>query len=506
MFENSEGAGGDAANGAPDKAAELPPLPAGWIAEKDEDTGEVLFYINAETGDRQMERPEAPPPAAQPTQQTVVSAAPAQPAFGTQVLPTQWAQQGQVSGFQQGWPVSAMWTNGRWYDGGFIASQNPDTTYRIWWPGWGNFSEAVKGEDIKLAPFFKPPSAMQAGGGTGTAAVTAVAAGDAALQKLQGETDPEALFEQLKAMDPYADKGNYHDETDGWDLQGLKDDIRINIVNKGVSEVNIGTVAMAQAPGGMAQPAHPSPEALAKCAAELAVLDAKAWEAEDPCFAKWPEGHDQKYYPGIVKEMNEDGTFRVFWPKWGNDSMDVGAADMMRPAPIPDGDPAAGPTGDKDAVFAPGTDIFGRYDDNMFYPAQILTMNEDGTYKVFWKKFKKETDNVPAEKLVTEIPCPNCGQVNNAGSNFCMSCGFSFGTYIPPAGMGPPQGFPRPEFRDPTFDHRDPGMDRRGRHGRRGVTPLEPRQAHQPLSGTSAFGQQSATIVPPQGGGQVHLW
>merc|ERR1711964_852675 len=117
--------------------------------------------------------------------------------------------------------------------------------------------------------------------------------------------------------------------------------------------------------------------------------------------------------------------------------------------------------------------------------------------------------------MVLEMPCPNCGAVNQAGANFCLGCGYSF-SGRKSAAMG------GHDWRE-TMNNTGWGM-REGtsfgggggfrNRGQKGFQPLEPRGPQVDINtlGTSAYGHLSDrtqiynTGANAAASSSVHLW
>merc|ERR1712216_1026702 len=166
------------------------------------------------------------------------------------------------------------------------------------------------------------------------------------------------------------------------------------------------------------------PEEVTEKEKEINRLDQTPWLEGDCCFAQWTDG---SYYPGIVRGENDDGSFRIFWPRWQNESHMVASANMMRPAPVmPSETPPINPTGDPTAAYACGSEVFAEWIDRRYHAGTVIANNADGSYRILWKRWQTESDGLRADKITLQMGCPSCEAVCQSTSNFCLSCGFSF--------------------------------------------------------------------------------
>lgn len=112
--------------------------------------------------------------------------------------------------FTVGQPVEAKWDNEKWYDG-TVAQVNGDGTYKVFWPQWKNFSDAVPAEQIragtgkwgqwgKSGGLQNAPKGFEWSPVTGGAGIGAVRPWEGTLPDLPAEeaTDPRNIIRQVK--------------------------------------------------------------------------------------------------------------------------------------------------------------------------------------------------------------------------------------------------------------------------------------------------------------------
>lgn len=110
------------------------------------------------------------------------------------------------------------------------------------------------------------------------------------------------------------------------------------------------------------------------------------YKVGDPVEAVW--GRSGRWYEGEVAAINEDGTYKIFWPEWGNYSESV-TSDNMKPVVE---EPC-------DLKIGKGASIQYR-DDQLWYPATIIEQKDESGiewFKFHYDGFPDEMDEWIAE-------------------------------------------------------------------------------------------------------------
>jgi len=117
----------------------------------------------------------------------------------------------------------------------------------------------------------------------------------------------------------------------------------------------------------------------------------KDYQQGDDCRAISPD--DDRWYPGTVAEVLEEGKFRVKWddPDGGDETADVHWESMKRVKVKRD--------------YKEGDEVIAKFpEDGMMYPGTVLKGNKDGTFQVKWEDPDGGPEDSPVSPKDMKIP------------------------------------------------------------------------------------------------------